>query len=100
MSKKVELTYQDAFIVAHGLSELFEEKMDGKTAAFLYKFSRSFKTLVEDYNAACELTGKKEEEVIKVNNSVFCEVETFSIGLLESLNLKPATLVKLDKVLE
>ena len=56
--------------------------------------------MVEDYNAACELTGKKEEEVIKVNNSVFCEVETFSIELLESLNLKPATLVKLDKVFE
>ena len=100
MSKKVELTYQDAFIVAHGLSELFEEKMDGKTAAFLYKFSRSFKTLVEDYNAACNLVEKKEEEIIKINNSPFCEIETFSIDLLETLNMKPSTLVKLDKVLE
>lgn len=100
MGEKVELTYQDAFIVAHGLSELFEEKMDGKTAAFLYKFSRPFKTLVEDYNAACNLVDKREEEVAKINGSVFCEVEKFSIDLLESLNMKPSTLVKLDKVIE
>jgi len=107
---KISLTYQESFIIASALSELFEEKMGGKLAAILFRFTRPFKFLVEEYNQGIEAIRKPvddseiekkryEDEIALFNNSIFIEVEKINLSDLEELNLKPLTLVKLEKAL-
>ncbi len=101
---KVNLTYQDVFVISSALSDLFTEKMGGKTAALLFKFSRQFKDFVEDYNKGIELIKNENEADYKVqitlfNNSPYIEVDKIELSELEELNLTPLTLVKLEKVL-
>lgn len=103
---KVSLTYFDVFVISSALSELFTQKMSGKVAAKLFKFSRQFKDFVEDYNKGIELIKKDDfdeneynKQVNEFNNSTYIEVEKLDIKDLEELQIEPVLLVKLEKVL-
>jgi len=98
---KVNLTYIEAFNLSSAMNDLMEQKMPGNVAAKLVRIIKPLSTLQTDYNMCVEkLSSQTEEEITKLNNSVFAEFDTLTESDISSFTLTPIAMLRLQPVIE
>lgn len=98
---KVNLTYIEAFNLSSAMNDLMEQKMPGNVAAKLVRIIKPLSTLQTDYNMCVEkLSNQTEEEITKLNNSVFAEFDTLTESDIFSFTVTPITMLRLQPVIE
>lgn len=98
---KVNLTYIEAFSLSNAMNDLMEQKMPGNVAAKLVRIIKPLSTLQTDYNMCVEkLSSQTEEEITKLNNSVFAEFDTLTESDISSFTLTPIAMLRLQPVIE
>jgi hypothetical protein len=97
---KVNLTYVEAFNLSSVMESVMEQKMSGSVAAKFVRLIKPFETLQKDYNSCVEkLSNNDQEEIIKLNNSVFAEFETLTEEDIKDIQLSPLDILRLQPVL-
>jgi len=97
---KVNLTYVEAFNLSSVMESVMEQKMSGSVAAKFVRLIKPFETLQKDYNSCVEkLSNNDQEEIIKLNNSVFAEFETLTEEDIKDIKLSPIDILRLQPVL-
>jgi hypothetical protein len=97
---KVNLTYVEAFNLSSVMESVMEQKMSGSVAAKFVRLIKPFETLQKDYNSCIEkLSNNDQEEIIKLNNSVFAEFETLTEEDIKNIQLSPLDILRLQPVL-
>lgn len=98
---KVNLTYVEAFNLSSAMEEIMEQKMPGNVAAKFVKLIRPLASLQSDYNSCVEkLSNRTDDEITKLNVSVFGEFDTLTESDISTLTLTPLSLLKLQPVME
>ena len=97
---KVNLTYVEAFNLSSVMESVMEQKMSGSVAAKFVRLIKPFENLQKDYNSCVEkLSNNDQEEIIKLNNSVFAEFETLTEEDIKDIKLSPLDILRLQPVL-
>jgi PHP family Zn ribbon phosphoesterase len=97
---KVNLTYVEAFNLSSVMESVMEQKMSGSVAAKFVRLIKPFENLQKDYNSCIEkLSNNDQEEIIKLNNSVFAEFETLTEEDIKDIKLSPLDILRLQPVL-
>jgi hypothetical protein len=97
---KVNLTYVEAFNLSSVMESVMEQKMSGSVAAKFVRLIKPFENLQKDYNSCIEkLSSNDQEEIIKLNNSVFAEFETLTEEDIKDIKLSPLDILRLQPVL-